>query len=279
MKITITGDIGSGKSSVGRLVAERYGFQYTSTGSIQRRMAEEMGLTPLQLNQRAETDPSIDERIDAEVRALGAGPGNIVIDSRMAWHFIPDSYKVLLLADLEIAARRIIREGRPSEAYATLESAISEVAQRKASENARFMKLYQANVEDLGNYDLVVDTSAASVAETVDVLVASCDDRTGAARLWAHAKGLFPTGRAEDASRVAVLRVRRRYFIYDGHAAVSAALRAGVPWVPVEIAGEDECRLPEGVTAAEYVEGKVGQAALRDWEEAHGFVFAVHPLK
>jgi cytidylate kinase len=64
-KITLTGDLGSGKSAVSSILCEITGFEYLSTGRIQRKIAENMGMDTLELNRLADTDPSIDERIDS----------------------------------------------------------------------------------------------------------------------------------------------------------------------------------------------------------------------
>ena len=52
MHITITGKLGSGKSTVCKLIAEKHGYEIFSTGAIQREVAKELGITPLELNIR-----------------------------------------------------------------------------------------------------------------------------------------------------------------------------------------------------------------------------------
>ena len=73
-KITLTGDLGSGKSVVSRILCERTGFEYISTGRVQRQLAQELGIDTLEMNRRADTDPTIDERIDGIFVALGKDP-------------------------------------------------------------------------------------------------------------------------------------------------------------------------------------------------------------
>ena len=52
MHLTLTGDLGSGKSTVAKLLLERLGLTYYSTGSILRKMAEENGISILEMNER-----------------------------------------------------------------------------------------------------------------------------------------------------------------------------------------------------------------------------------
>ncbi|MBV6439059.1 MAG: Cytidylate kinase [Saprospiraceae bacterium] len=163
IKITITGDLGSGKSAVSRILCEKTGFEYVSTGRIQRQLAQELGLDTLEMNRRADTDPGIDQRIDGIFTDLGKDPNGYIVDSRMAWFFLPGSFKVYLQTDVVVAAERIINDPhRKSEEYATKEEAIAKILARKQSENARFLAKYGADCANLHNFDLVVDTTHRS---------------------------------------------------------------------------------------------------------------------
>ncbi len=171
-KITLTGDLGSGKSAVSRILCERTGFEYVSTGRIQRQLAQEMGLDTLEMNRRADTDPSIDQRIDGIFVELGKDPKGYVVDSRMAWFFLPQSFKVYLQADVQIAAARILSDPtRNSEQYASLEEAVEKISARKQSENARFLTKYGADSTNLNNFDLVIDTAQRNPQEVADLIL------------------------------------------------------------------------------------------------------------
>ena len=171
-KITLTGDLGSGKSAVSRILCERTGYEYVSTGRIQRQLAQEMGIDTLEMNRRADTDPSIDQRIDGIFIDLGKDPRGYVIDSRMAWFFLPDSFKVYLQADVHIAAARILSDPtRNSEQSASLDEAVAKITARKQSENARFLKKYGADSTNLSNFDLVVDTTKYSVEKVAELIL------------------------------------------------------------------------------------------------------------
>lgn len=68
MKISITGDLGSGKSTVAKQLAKDLGFDYISTGTIFREIAKEYGIDVLKLNKLALTDTSIDDRVDGKLK-------------------------------------------------------------------------------------------------------------------------------------------------------------------------------------------------------------------
>ena len=112
MIITISGRPGSGKSTVARLLARRLRFDHVSAGDFMRDMAAERGISVLELSRIAEHDDAIDREIDERSRRLGEERDRFVIDARLAWHFIPDAFKVFLDVRLDVAARRIYGDRR-----------------------------------------------------------------------------------------------------------------------------------------------------------------------
>lgn len=171
-KITITGDLGSGKSAVSGILCDRTGFEYVSTGRIQRHLAQELGLDTLEMNRRADTDPGIDQRIDSIFIDLGKDPKGYIVDSRMAWFFLPASFKVYLRTDAAVAAERILNDPhRKSEEYETKEEAMEKILARKRSENARFLAKYGADGANMNNFDLVVDTTYKTPGEVAGIIL------------------------------------------------------------------------------------------------------------
>lgn len=161
-KISLAGDLGSGKSTVARILIERLGATYYSTGAIVRDIAEKRGMTVLALNEYMETHREIDGEIDDGLRRLGEDPRSLIIDSRMAWHFTKDTFKVYLSTDPETSALRIMKDHRVGEHAATLEETIAETARRRASEKKRYFTLYGVDIKALSNYDFVIDTTHAT---------------------------------------------------------------------------------------------------------------------
>ncbi len=173
MKITISGDLGSGKTTVAKLLAERLSYKYLSTGAIQRQIAGDLGLTTLELNLLSERQTEIDDRIDGHTRQIGESDYDYVVDSRLAWHFIPDSLKVFIVVDEEIAAQRIsgdLSRG-PSEERLGPEQMLEKIRARRASEKRRFLEKYGIDYRDLNHFDLVVDSSHATVEEVTQTVL------------------------------------------------------------------------------------------------------------
>jgi CMP/dCMP kinase len=177
-KITLTGDLGSGKSKVSALLCEATGYQYLSTGRIQRKLAAEMGIDTLEMNRRADQDPSIDEQIDGVFVSLNDNPDGYVVDSRLAWFFIPESFKVYLSVDTEVAAQRIINDPlRNSEQYTSVLEAVDKIKARKASENARFLVKYGADCANLNLFDIVIDTTQKTPEEVAHLILTARDSK------------------------------------------------------------------------------------------------------
>jgi CMP/dCMP kinase len=170
-RIAITGDIGSGKSAVGKLLRDRLGYAFYSTGELQRRIAAQRGMTTLELNRYADTHPEIDREIDGETVKLDGQPEPFIIDSRIAWHFIPTAFRVYLRVDPGVAVDRIMRAGRATETYATREEGLAHIGSRRRSETARFLETYGIDLRDMRNFDLIVDTSYAPPEAVADVVI------------------------------------------------------------------------------------------------------------
>ena len=151
-KITISGDLGSGKSVISKLLSIELCFDRISVGDIQRKLAEDHDMSTTEFNKYMETHPEIDEDLDQKISDLGTSDERIIFDSRMAWFFVPSAYKIHLTVDLKIAARRILNDkSRIGEKYLTLNEAIENIKARKASENLRFKEKYSVDCSNFYN--------------------------------------------------------------------------------------------------------------------------------
>ena len=170
--ITITGELGSGKSTVAKLVAEQLGFAFFSTGDAHRQLAEKLHITTLQLNERALTDKSIDQQIDGQFQALENQDTPYVVDSRLAFHFLPNSFKVMLTVEPLVGAQRIMNAQRSSEAvYTDVQACLKANETRRKIEKQRFMDLYGVDISDKNAFDYVLDTTNQTPEDTAKSLI------------------------------------------------------------------------------------------------------------
>lgn len=175
MNITITGTLGSGKTSVCDELRKYDSLSSViSTGSIFRSIATERGISVTELNSLVNKGEilGIDDEIDSRTIRLGKELNNAVFDSRMAWYFIPDSFKVFLIADPEEAARRTWQgSNREAESYSSLEDTLINLQNRTQLEQERFLNMYGVNYLDASNYDLIIESTNASPKEIAQEIV------------------------------------------------------------------------------------------------------------
>ena len=139
-----------------------------------REMASERGLSILEFSRTAEDRKTIDQEIDARTVRLSEESDDFVIDARLGWHFIPQSFKVFLEVTPEVAAQRIYGAQRGSEKEnITLEETQRAIEERTRSERARYQKFYDLDYAAHGQYDLVVDTSDLTIDEVVHTILDS----------------------------------------------------------------------------------------------------------
>jgi len=171
--VTVSGKPGSGKSTIGKLLAARLDVAHTSAGDFMRQIAAERGMTVLELSEVAERDPAIDSEIDERSTTFGASEVDLVIDARLAWYFIPHAIKVFLDVSLDVAAARIFEAGRQSEREnVDLATTRRNIEERTRSESSRYVEYYDVDYVDLSHYDLVVDTSDLDVEQIVARILA-----------------------------------------------------------------------------------------------------------
>lgn len=175
-RITITGDPGSGKTTFARNVAQRTGYRLITTGNMFRELARKKGMSLAELNELAETQQQIDQEVDDYIKALNDAKEHLVLDSRMAWHFLKDALKVRLTIDLDVAVERIFNDTERAQSwddkFPDMQTAMNEVERRKQSEISRYQSLYGVNIGEDSNFDMVINTSH----KTQDEVMAEFDE-------------------------------------------------------------------------------------------------------
>lgn len=183
--ITVAGSPGAGKSSTAKAVAAALGFRHFSSGDLFRRLAAERGESIEAMNISAEVQRDIDLRVDQLLQEMYRTQDRLVIDSRMAWRWMPHSLKVFLVLDPDTAAVRIFdnvrEEGRQSEDAKSVEEARLSIDRRFASEQKRYRALYDVNPTEPLNFDLVVNTKYNDLMTVTAIII-------GAYAAWREGK-------------------------------------------------------------------------------------------
>jgi len=174
--ITLSGKPGSGKSSTSDKVAEMLGYARYSSGEFVRKVIKKRHMTLAEFNKVAASNHELDDEIDEELRKL-RDQNDIVIDSRLGFYWIPESFKVYLDLDMEVATARIYKDAITNESRADgagLAGSIADVQRQVQSrlnnETRRFKSMYGVDPYKNSNFDLVINTarhSPQTVALTV----------------------------------------------------------------------------------------------------------------
>jgi len=168
--ITIAGANGSGKSSTAKKIAQQLGFKHLSSGDLMRQIAKENNITLEELAKIAEKEDWVDKKLDDYVKQASQEE-KVVIDSRLAFHFIPESFKVYLDLDPKIAAERMLSDMKNKGEIKSIKEMAEKSAMRLASERKRYFDLYGIkDHKDKKNFDLIVDTEKNNLEQVVSII-------------------------------------------------------------------------------------------------------------
>lgn len=172
MIITITGALCSGKSTIARMLELKYGFDRIGTGKIVRDMAKERGLDIVQMQEVLNTDPTIDQQIEARQKQIGIdrAKDKLIMEARLAWYVVPHSFKVFVTAPEEELAKRFIadKERENDKKANSVEEAMEVLKYRSEQEVERFKKTYGIDITDMSNFDYVAENYGKTPEETAD---------------------------------------------------------------------------------------------------------------
>lgn len=165
MIISLSGALGSGKSTIAKMLAERLGWPRYYVGEMRRQAAAKRGLTLEEYNRIGETDAATDTEVDEWQKQLGKTQDNFIIEGRTSWYFIPQSVKIYVDVAPRVGAERIFgqtqKKERPKESknFSNVEEVVAANRERMASDRRRYEKYYGIDAFDKSRFDLVVDTT------------------------------------------------------------------------------------------------------------------------
>ncbi len=255
MNITITGNLGSGKSSVAKILKER-GYEYSSTGNIFRQLAMEKGVSVEEFNRQVNEassrgDHSVDKMIDDTTTRIGEERDRVVFDSRLAWHFAPKSFKVFIITDIDEASRRVFHDSlrANSESYASQASCRVALINRQKLETVRYKEIYDIDYYDMSNYNLVIESTNAAPDEIAqEILDKMADYQRGSFEkmMELNPSSVKTDGNADrkESDMVEVSESGGIFTLTAGKDRLDEALAQGARFVPVRISdfeagGED----------------------------------------
>lgn len=242
INITIAGDLGSGKSTVANHLISNINYRIESAGLIFRRLAEQHGMTAKEFNQFIESNPKYDNMVDDTIKEMGAKEENIIFDSRLAWYFVPKSFKIYMYVDVDTATERIFNDtGRVSESYSDMATAKKEIIERRQSEVLRYKTFYNIDINNFKNYDFIIDTSHATKDEVNEAVLSNFrafEKGEAYDRILLSPKNLDVTENDTEnnvkASDIEVVKRDGKFYVLRGHDAVKAAVEQGKNLVAIK---------------------------------------------
>lgn len=179
MHITLTGNLGSGKSTLSKILENKYGYEIFSTGKVIRQIASDHGVSVLEMNKLMEKDHKYDHEIDnTTARIAKENPNkNILFDSRLAWNFVEKSFKVFLTVSLDVAATRVSADLTRGgvEKYKSLEEAKEQLKERAETEDKRYKEIYGIEYFNMSNYNLILDSTSCTPEILAQILKEEAD--------------------------------------------------------------------------------------------------------
>jgi len=173
MLITLWWKAWSGKGTVSKLLAKELWYEIVSIWDMKRKLAAEMWINIIEFNKMWD-DPEKSAEFDLKYEEYQKNlklSDNIILDSRLGFYAQPKAFKILLDVDEEIAWERIFKAERDTDKHATKKHAIDEVKERNSSDEARYIKLYNVDLWNPNNYNLVIDTSERTPKEILDIIL------------------------------------------------------------------------------------------------------------
>lgn len=244
MNITITGNLGSGKSSIGKVLKEK-GYEIVSTGNIFRELAMQKGLSVEEFNKQVNEatrkgDRSVDQMIDDTTAKIGRERDNIMFDSRLAWNFVPDSFKVFVITDIDEASRRVFNDSvrANSESYESQDACKKALVHRQEMESVRFKEIYQIDYYDMSNYNLVIESTNAAPAEIAAEILEKMEEyksQSFAKLMELNPSSIFVGDDAAKEGAVTVNELNGTWFLKSGLEELEKAMAEGRKFIPVRV--------------------------------------------
>lgn len=170
--ISLSGDLASGKGTVSNILTADLNYGIYRNGEYFRKLAKEMGMDVTSFNVYVKEHPEIDRQIENSAAEYAKQNDNFVIDARLGWYAVPESFKVYLKVALDVSAQRAFydEKRKSTEKFNTVEEQKQDIIRRYNYENERYWNLYQIRKNDMSNYDLVVDTTDKTPEEVAKII-------------------------------------------------------------------------------------------------------------
>lgn len=166
-KIVISGEVASGKLSVGKLLAQKLGYEFLSIGNLTREMANERNLTIVEFQRMCNEKPELNKEIDQLFIDKCKSVKKAVIDYRLGFYFLKEAKSIFLKIDEIEAKNRLEKANRSNESHLT-------ISERNHLFKTQFKQTYGLDYTIPDNYSLVINVNnLGSPREVVNQIIKS----------------------------------------------------------------------------------------------------------
>ncbi len=172
--ICISGNIAVGKTEVASLIAQKLEYGIYKASESFRKMARENNMDLVTFNDYVKANPEIDRNIEAKTKEVIDSNTHMIIDARLGFYLGPKAFRVYMTADENVAAERLFNASKKrgkEEDYIDVKQAREAIKIREASEQERYLKLYNVDIHDMDNYDYVIDTTNLEPEEVASKII------------------------------------------------------------------------------------------------------------
>ena len=170
--ISLAGDLASGKGTVSEILIKDLNYGIYRNGEYARKLAKEKGLDITSFNSYLAEHPEIDLQIEKSAAEYAEEHDEFIIDARLGWYAVPESFKIYLRVDIDVAAKRAFEDSKrkSTESFETVEQQKEDMQKRYKLENERYWNLYHVHKDDMNNYDLVIDTTDKTPEQVAEII-------------------------------------------------------------------------------------------------------------
>jgi cytidylate kinase len=149
MIIAISGLTGSGKNTLGELLAKKLGYRLVCPTF--KDLAAKEGVSLMEFQERAAKDPDIDRKFDMLLKEQAAAGDCVVTTWLGPWMVDADVRIKVKVAD-KVRAERIAKRDNMA-----VDEALKHLRQRDDQNRTRYKKLYNIDIDDEKTFDAVLN--------------------------------------------------------------------------------------------------------------------------
>ncbi len=161
-KAAVGGAGGTGKGKSCEILGPLMGVEPMSAGFFKRQRAAKLGVSLGELLARVdELSPGLDDEVDGWTQRYGEEHASYLFEGRLAWFFLPNAKRFILICDYEVRVNRIaLRERIP------YDQALKDTQARERIDAENWKKKYGIdNYLDPAHFDHVIDTTRTTQEE------------------------------------------------------------------------------------------------------------------